>query len=105
MALTKFTLALKEKFPELDQEVADWISEYSDREQKEWHDNKADGKLTFGKYKGYSLDELAKADKGKEYLQWLLAQSFFSEEKFSGYHKKLKELNIKKKPVKKQPLE
>ena len=105
MALAKFGVALKEKFPELDPEISEFMASYMEKEQKEFQELKHDGKLTFGKFKGYSLDELANTSKGKEYLQWLMAQSFFSEDKFAAYHKQLKVLGIKKKKVVKAPLE
>ena len=101
-ALAKLNDAIKEKFPQLDQDIQDFIEEYIEKDKQAYFESKSDGKLSFGKYKGYSLDELASSTKGKEYLQWLMAQSFFSEDKFGHYHKKLKELGIKKKPTTKR---
>ena len=75
----------------------EWIEDYIKENKKEYRDNRDSGKLTFGKYKGYEISELAQTEKGKDYLQWLMAQSFFSEDKFTCYHNKLKELGIKKK--------
>lgn len=88
---------LGSQFPELDQDVVDWIAQKIVKDKEVFAKTKADGKLTFGKYAGYSLDELAKTDKGKSYLQWLLSQSFFSREKYPEYHAKLEELGLKKK--------
>jgi hypothetical protein len=101
MSWPKFVEAFKEKFPEIDEDVVEWIEDYIKDNKKEYRDNRDSGKLTFGKYKGYEISELAQTEKGKDYLQWLMAQSFFSEDKFTCYHNKLKELGIKKKKEKK----
>lgn len=100
-ALNKFNEALKTQFPELDDDIQEWITDYIEKDRKAYMENKADGKLSFGKYAGYSILELSKTEKGKDYLQWLMSQSFFSEAKFEGYHAQLKELGIKKKTLKK----
>lgn len=102
MSWPKFVEAFKEKFPEIDEDVVEWIEDYIKENKKEYRDNRDSGKLTFGKYKGYEISELAQTEKGKDYLQWLMAQSFFSEDKFTCYHNKLKELGIKKKKNKPQ---
>jgi uncharacterized protein (DUF3820 family) len=104
MSWPKFVEAFKEKFPEehvVKEDVVEWIEDYIKENKKEYRDNRDSGKLTFGKYKGYEISELAQTEKGKDYLQWLMAQSFFSEDKFTCYHNKLKELGIKKKKEKK----
>jgi uncharacterized protein (DUF3820 family) len=110
MSWPKFVEAFKEKFPEehvVKEDVVEWIEDYIKENKKEYRDNRDSGKLTFGKYKGYEISELAQTEKGKDYLQWLMAQSFFSEDKFTCYHNKLKELGIKKKknkdPEEKKP--
>jgi hypothetical protein len=104
MSLLKFQKTLYEKFNDLlnkegNRDMKDFIDSYVEAEQKEYTNNKNNGKLTFGKYKGYSIDELAKTDKGKDYLSWLSAQSFFTEGKFDELKEKLNELGIKKKKL------
>lgn len=88
---------LDSQFPELSQDIIQWLSQRIAKDKETFAKTKADGKLTFGKYAGYSLEELSKTEKGKSYLQWLLSQSFFSKEKYPEYHAKLEELQIKKK--------
>ena len=105
MSLSKFSIAFHERFSTMPIEYRTFIDEYMQNEKKEYDSNKQNGKLTFGKYRGYSIKELALTQKGKEYLEWLMAQTFFSEEKFPDLHKELKELKIKKKKTKLTPLE
>ena len=105
MALSKFAIAFGEKFTAMPVEYKTFIDEYMENEKREYDNNKSNGKITFGKYKGYSVKELALSEKGKDYLQWLMAQTFFTEDKFPDLHKELRELKIKKKKTKLAPLE
>lgn len=105
MSLVKFQIAIDEKFPTMPVEYKQFIQEYIETEQKAYDNNKSNGKITFGKYKGYSVKELSLTVKGKEYLQWLMAQTFFTEDKFRDLYKELNELKIKKKATKLAPLE
>lgn len=105
MSLVKFQIKLDEKFPTMPTEYKEFIQAYIDTEQKLYESNKSNGKLTFGKYCGYSVKELSLTIKGKDYLQWLMAQSFFTSEKFPDLYKDLNELKIKKKSTKLAPLE
>ncbi len=105
MSLSKFAIAFDERFKTMPVEYRTFIDEYMENEKKEYNNNKQNGKLTFGKYRGYSVKELALTEKGKEYLQWLLAQTFFTVDKFPDLHKELNDLKIKKKKTKLTPLE
>ena len=105
MSLSKFAIAFYERFESMPPEYKTFIDEYMDNERKEYESNKSNGRITFGKYKGYSVKELALTEKGKDYLQWLMAQTFFTEDKFQDLHKELKELKIKKKKTKLASLE
>ena len=108
MSLNKFKIALLEKFPDLkveNEEIYNFVETYIDEQQKEFKQNKCDGKLQFGKYKGYKLSELALTSKGSEYIQWLTQQAWFNEEKYPNEFAELKKLGIKKKLVKRTPLE
>jgi hypothetical protein len=100
MSLLKFAIALDEKFPTLPNEYKEFIQAYIETEQKAYESNKSNGKLTFGKYRGYSVKELSLTIKGKDYLQWLMSQTFFTSEKFPDLYKELNELKIKKKATK-----
>ena len=105
MSLSKFAIAFDERFKTMPVEYRTFIDEYLENEKREYENNKSNGKITFGKYKGYSVKELALTDKGKDYLQWLMSQEFFSEQKFPDLHNELKILKIKKKKTKLTPLE
>lgn len=105
MSLSKFAIAFGERFTAMPVEYRTFIDEYMENERKEYDNNKCNGKITFGKYKGYSVKELALTEKGKDYLQWLMSQEFFSDQKFPDLHKELRELKIKKKKTKLAPLE
>ena len=105
MSLLKFAIALDEKFPTLPNEYKEFIQAYIETEQKAYESNKSNGKLTFGKYRGYSVKELSLTIKGKDYLQWLMSQTFFTSEKFPDLYKELDNLKIKKKTTKLAPLE
>ena len=108
MSLVKFKIALLEAFPDFQtdyDQIYIFVETYIDDQQKEFKQNKSDGKLQFGKYKGYKRSELALTSKGSEYIQWLTQQSWFNEEKYPNEFAELKKLGIKKKAVKRAPLE
>ena len=108
MALVKFKNSLIEKFPDIaveNEEIYNFVEKYVEDQTKEFKQNKSDGKLQFGRYKGYSLSELSLTSKGAEYIQWITQQSWFNEEKYPEHYEQLKKLGIKKKNQKKVPLE
>jgi hypothetical protein len=100
MSLLKFKDALLEHIPDLDNTnvVFKFLQEYIENEQKIYKANKKDNKLTFGKFSGYTIKEVASSEKGKSYLEWLMAQSWFVPDKFPEHYEELKRLKIKKKP-------
>ena len=53
---------------------------------KQYKKNVQDGKISFGKYKGFSVKELSGLEKGLDYLGWLLKQQWFSEDKFGSLY-------------------
>ena len=95
---------LTEKMPTTFDEVKVLIQEFEVQEQAKYTDMKKDNKLTFGKYRGYTPKELALTEKGKEYLSWLLTQDWVLEKRESLVVQ-IKELGIKKKSLKRTPLE
>ena len=104
MSLNKLLETLLSEFPEDDDDtdssrVINFIKKYIETEQKNYTENKDNNKLTFGKFKGYSVKELALTDKGIDYLQWLLSQSWCTEDKFGMIYDECKKLNIKKKKL------
>ena len=103
-AITKFTDALYDKFPEITEDIKAWAANYIEEDSKAYNALKDTGKVTFGKYKGYSIAELNQAPKGAEYISWLLNQTWFEESKFPQLFADIKRLNIKKKVVKRVAL-
>lgn len=104
MSLVKFQTALHEEFPELGQEIATFLEVYIAKEKAEYKDNKKDNKLTFGKFKGYSILELSTLEKGKDYLQWVLSQTWVDDEKWAWFRDECKRLKVVKKTTKRLPL-
>ena len=82
-----------------------FIEDYSKKESEQYRKNKENKALTFGKWKGFTVKELSVSDKGKAYLEWLLSQTWCSEDKFGYIHDECKLLKITKKITKKETLE
>ena len=102
MSLAAFQTKFYETFQnegDIKQEHKDFINGYIDAEQAKYTSNKKDGRLTFGKFKDYSVDQIVKAPKGLDYLKWLLEQSWFNAEKFGDLYT---EVSKKSSPIKKK---
>ena len=67
-------------------DLMDTIKEYILEQNKQYKKNVQDGKISFGKYKGFSVKELSGLEKGLDYLGWLLKQQWFSEDKFGSLY-------------------
>ena len=67
-------------------DLMDNIKEYILEQNKQYKKNVQDGKISFGKYKGFSVKELSGLEKGLDYLGWLLKQQWFSEDKFGSLY-------------------
>ena len=100
--IQKFCDALYEQFPDTSDEMKQWATDFIDRDSKEFAALKDTGKFTFGKWKGYSVAELAQTPKGLEYVQWCMGNAWFDESKFPTLFADIKRLNIKKTPAKKK---
>jgi len=72
--------------------VIEWIKTYAEAKSAEYNKNKDSGALTFGKYRGQSVDQVANLEKGIEYLQWVQKQSWFTEDKFISLYPKVMEV-------------
>lgn len=59
---------------------------YVQEERTQYKKNLQDGKITFGKYKNFSVKELSGLEKGLDYLRWLLKQQWFTEDKFESLY-------------------
>ena len=71
-------------------DLMDTIKEYISEQTKEYKKNVQDGKISFGKYKGFSVKELSGLEKGLDYLGWLLKQNWFSEDKFGSLYEAIR---------------
>lgn len=86
MSLLKLKTALKTYLTSPDSphdvsQVVDFINDYVDASVSEYKSNVKNNCVNFGKWKGMSIKEICASEKGKDYLTWLLKQSWFSEEK------------------------
>lgn len=97
MEIVKLQEALKVQFPELDTKVSEFINTYIDDIKEKKKELRNDGKLSFGKYKGFYPKELAETEAGRNYLTWLFSQEYFTQDKFGDLYDTLVELGIKKK--------
>lgn len=97
MEVVKLQEALKLQFPELDEKVITFIDTYIEDIKTKKKQLRNDGKLSFGKYKGFLPKELAETETGRNYLTWLFSQEYFTQDKFGDLYDTLVELGIKKK--------
>jgi len=97
--LQKLLNHLDEKFLDISkhtaQDVIDEIETYRAQKDEEYKKLKKENKLLFGKYKGYTIEELTKTLKGKDYCRWLLKQAWF-DEKFNDLIEEMAKYGIKK---------
>ena len=109
MALRALIQKLEEKFPTETvsadaSAIMTFITEYADEEAKKYEQNKTNNAINFGKYKGYTPKELSLTEKGKDYLHWMLSQTWMTEDKFGSIIAECNKLGIKKKTIKRVPL-
>ena len=78
-------------------DVLAFISQYVADEKKSYESNKAARNITWGKYKGNSVSQVANMEKGKSYLEWTLSQTWMTEDKFSWFYDECKKIGISKK--------
>ena len=76
--------------------LMDFAREYVDQQRVEYEENKSKKALTFGKWKGFKVAELAQTEKGRSYLTWLLSQTWCTEDKFKYIHDGCSQAGIKK---------
>jgi len=97
--LQKLLNHLDEKFLDISkhtaQDVIDEIETYRAQKDEEYKKLKKENKLLFGKYKGYTIEELTKTLKGTDYCRWLLKQAWF-DEKFTDLIQEMAKYGIKK---------
>ena len=68
-----------------------FVNDFIENEQKTYQKNRDSGLITFGKYKGQSVEQIAQLDKGLDYLGWISRQSWFSADKFPSLYNKVTE--------------
>ena len=64
------------------EQLMGFIDEYCEVDRQLYLKNKKDNKIPFGKFKGFSIEELYQSAKGKDYMSWLGKQTWFNEEKY-----------------------
>ena len=79
--------------------IIDFLDNKINEQKEEFKLNKDTGRVSFGKYRGFLIKEIIKCPSGKGtgYLEWLLCQSWFSEDKYPDLYTQIKECKIKKK--------
>ena len=108
MSLNKFKTALLEAFPDIaveNEEIYNFMETYIEKEQQSYQKSKENREITWGKYKNYTVKQLSLTEIGKQYLAWSLQQNWMTEDKFSWFIEDCKAVGIKKKAVKRAPLE
>jgi hypothetical protein len=99
MSLLKLKTAIKNEDLTTYDELNDFINDYIDASVTEYKTNVKNNCLNFGKWKGMTIKEVCGSDKGKDYLTWLLKQSWFSEEKNSLLFDDLRTCGIIRSPA------
>jgi hypothetical protein len=69
--------------------IVEWIKAYAEAKSAEYNDNKDKGNITFGKYKGQSVEQVANLEKGLDYLGWVSRQTWMAEDKFPSLYPKI----------------
>ena len=100
MSLQKLLDHLNEKFDDISMvtgsELYQSIEEYKKEQDTKYQKLKSEGKITFGRYRGYTVKEMVRTMKGRDYLRWLLQQTWFTE-KFTDLVEQIEKEGIKKK--------
>ena len=108
MSLIKFKTSLLEAFPDIavdNEEIYNFVEKYMEEQQKSYQKSKENREISWGKYKNYTVKQLSLTDIGKQYLSWSLQQNWMTEDKFGWFIDDCKAVGIKKKAVKRAPLE
>ena len=108
MSLIKFKNSLIEAFPDIavdNEEIYNFVEKYMEEQQKSYQKSKENREISWGKYKNYTVKQLSLTDIGKQYLLWSLQQNWMTEDKFGWFIDDCKAVGIKKKAVKRAPLE
>ena len=77
------------------EEIYQAVLDFKKTQDEEYKKLKTENKLVFGKYKGFTVKELTKTMKGKDYCRWLLKQEWFTE-KFDDLIEEMAKYGIKK---------
>jgi uncharacterized protein (DUF3820 family) len=93
---TELTLAMENDDMTTD-EMLTFIDKFIANEQQQYKQNVQEGRITFGKYKGFTIPELLATEKGADYLQWLRKQTWFTNDKFGSLIEAIDAQNIPEK--------
>tara|TARA_R110001606_G_scaffold114673_1_gene242249 strand:- start:1326 stop:1631 length:306 start_codon:yes stop_codon:yes gene_type:complete len=63
-------------------ELIKFVRDFISADQAEYKKNADSGKLTFGKYRGLTVEQVVGLPKGQSYLKWMSNQLWFEEDKF-----------------------
>jgi hypothetical protein len=98
MALRQLKEGL-DKFCENDpaDEILAYVNNFIEENQKQYTANVDKKGLTFGKWKGFTMQEMSKDAKGRDYIQWLLKQDWFTEDKNQGLFDEMRLCGLLKK--------
>jgi hypothetical protein len=83
MSLAQLQTGLN-RFTESDpaRDILAYVNEFISSSQEKYTQNTDNRALAFGKWKGNTMKDMSKTQAGKSYIQWLLKQTWFTEEKF-----------------------
>ena len=98
MSLSKLSESLN-LFTEDDtaESVITHVRNFIDKQQQTYTQNKENRCISFGKHKGSSMEDMSKTQAGKSYIQWLLKQTWFTEDKFQDLYDDMRKFGLLKK--------
>ena len=99
MALTTLSNAMRQFYDDNDptsSELLDFVDNYITAENAKYKTAVANNLVTFGKFKGFSVEQVVASPKGTDYLMWLMSQQWFTEDKFPGLIAEIKKHTLKK---------
>ena len=86
-------------------ELIETIKSYVKEADDKYNKNKQEHRLTFGKYKGFTIEEMSRNERTRNYLSWLLSNNWMTEDKFPYIYSECEKFNIKKNSHRKPPLD
>ena len=78
-------------------QLMEFIDTYCETERAKYQELKKNNLITWGKFKGMSVKELASTAKGKSYLEWTLRQTWVTPDRFGWFIEECQKEGIQKK--------